>query len=404
MERQPQAMELDLIGQYYASIINPRQTGVFALTVYLKEVLNPQILQEAVNDLMRRLPFLNGRLKRGFLHYKYEGLTEPPQVKRESRESLFCDYYNRDSGHMIGIVCGDRHFTVRTTHSICDGRGLSKVTRALIVRYFELLGVEANHGDIMDCAQAFQGEEAENAYERFVNPSAKSNVERGIAKLKAYHPKSAKSAPQHVLTQVLDSGEMNEKAKAHGVTITAYLLAQIFCEVAKERDAKGDKRPITAMLPIDCRSFFPSKTLRSFVSSETITMPETEDFADMLQQISAQFQKINKDSIQADIDELQNLYHSTRYVPRVLKTWFMKVIARSESTEQTTGLSNLGRITLPQEIACRVDWMEFSISLEQDTPYFFSCVTHGNALAFTASFREEGRMLVDAVMSRLKSE
>lgn len=398
-----QTFELDLIGQYYASIINRRQYGVFALSVHLKEDINPPVLQQSVNDLMCRLPFLNGRLKRGFFHYKHEVLATPPQIKPASEEPLFCDYYNKGSGHMIDIVYGKRNFTVRTTHSICDGRGLSKITSALLVRYFECLGVKpADKGSIIDCSETFQPEEAENAFERFANrnPNQAGQKSKTFKKPKAYRSKFSKYAPQHILTKVFDGSKIKAAAKTYNATVSEYILAQIFRGIEKERDA--DKSPIVAMIPIDCRSFFPSKTLRSFVSSTAITMPETKDFAQMLQQISAQFLNINKDNVQAEINDFQNLYKAARYVPRLAKTWFMKMIARHESAGFTTGLSNLGLMKLPAEIENRVDYFEFPISLERDTPYFFSCVTARDALALTATFRDEGHGLVEDIMNNFE--
>ncbi|MDR0767374.1 MAG: hypothetical protein LBE57_02855 [Methanosarcinales archaeon] len=394
-------MELDLIGQYYASIINRKQSGVFALSAHLKEPIDPRILQQAVNDLMRRLPFLNGRLKRSFFHYKNEILTAPPQVKPAGAEPLFCNYYNRGSRHMLSIVYGERHFTVRTTHIICDGRSLSKIICAVLLRYYELLGVEADKSDIIDCSGHFQSEEAENAYGRFANPAAE--VEKSSPNVKAYRLKSSKSAPQKVLTKTFAGDKVKAAAKAHRATVTEYLSAQILSGIAKERNGKGDKRPVIIMIPIDGRSFFPCRTLRSFVSTSAIVMPETEDFSEMVRQVSAQFERINKESVQKDINELQNPYHSIRYVPRVLKVFVMKRFERSKYLSQTTGFSNLGLIKLPLEVESRVERLEFSISLEQDSSYFFSCATVGNTLAFTATFREEGRDVVETVMKRLES-
>ena len=81
-----------------------------------------------------------------------------------------------------------------------------------------------------------------------------------------------------------------------------------------------------------------------------------------------------------------------------VKTLFMKMLARSEAQYNTTGFSNIGLIKLSSEIESRVEHIEFIISLEHDAPYFFSCVTIGNALAITGTFRDEGRDVVEAVM------
>lgn len=161
-------MEIDVIGQYYTSINNSKQPGVFALSVYLKEEINPKILQQAANDLIHRLPFLNGRVKKSFFDYQYEFLRTLAKIEPDDQEPLFCDYYNKGDRHMIKIVYGRQHFTVKTTHSICDGRGLLRFTTSLIVRYFELLGLNADKGGVIDCNGKFATEEAEDASKRFM--------------------------------------------------------------------------------------------------------------------------------------------------------------------------------------------------------------------------------------------
>ena len=73
-------MELDPIGQYYASVITPKHPGQFMLSAYLNEVVDPNILQQSVNEVVCRLPFLSGRLKPKFFSYHHELLSSPPQV------------------------------------------------------------------------------------------------------------------------------------------------------------------------------------------------------------------------------------------------------------------------------------------------------------------------------------
>ena len=402
---QGQTMELDVVGQFYASIITRSQSCVFAISVHLKESVKPQILQQAVNDLMHRLPFLNVRLRRGFFHFKSEIMAKPPQIKPESEEPLFCDFFNRNSGHMIGVSYGERHFMVQTTHVVCDGRSLSKIASSILVRYFEILGEDVDKSHVVDCTESFQTEEAENAYERYVQHASIAAAEKTAPKIKAYRYKASKSAPQQAITQVFDANKVKEAAKAYNATITEYILFQIFKAIKDEQKSKGDNRPITSLIPVDCRSFFPSKSMRSFVSGTTITMPNTDVVSQNMQQIRSQlFEKINKDTVLKDISEIQNMYQSACYVPRILKTLFMKMFAYSEAVYNTTGFSNVGLVKLPAEIENRVERMEFFISLEQDAPYFFSCITVGNALALTGTFRGEGRIVAETVMKNLESQ
>ena len=415
-----QEMELDVVGQYYSSINTSKQSGVFALVVALKEPVQPQVLQQAADDLMRRLPFMNGRLKYGFFHYKYEILKDFAKIVPDNKEHLFSDYYNKGSRHMIRIVYGEKHFTVKTTHSICDGRGLSKFTKALIVRYFELLGLEVDKSDIIDCDGEFNPEEAEDAPKRFVSDlprkaegkllekekkkPVKKEEEKSQKKEKIYQTKYSKSSPRQIATKSYNADEIMRAANEYDVTVSEYILGHIFCAVAKERDDKGEKGKIIGDVPVDCRSFFPSKTLRSFVTSVDIVMPEEKDFSVMVKEMKEQFEGITKESVYEQLYEYQKMYHSVRFVPRVIKALYMRIITRAEATEASTGLSNLGVMKLPAEIESRIERMEFPIALEEDFPLFFSSVTVGNVLTLTAGFREEGRRIAHEVMRRLEKE
>ena len=440
MDVDKQEMKLDVIGQYYSSINTRKQSGVFALSVYIKESLQPEILQQAADDLMRRLPFMNGRLKYGFFHYKYEILKNFAKIVPYKEEHLFSDYYNKGSRHMIRIVYGEKHFTVKTTHSICDGRGLSKFTKALLVRYYELLGMKVDKGDIIDCNGAFDPEEAEDAPERFGKAFPKEEKEtctgdvnriltgvenksyKGAKKTnkelektlnkeekkpskedKVFQIKYSRSSPRRILTKSFDASEIRKAAKEYQASVSEYLMAHILRAVEQERDRTGGKRRIIGDLPIDCRSFFPSKTLRSFVTAVDIVMPEEKNFALMVKQIKEQFKEITKEKVQEQLCEYQEMYHATRFVPRAIKVLYMKRMTRFEARLASTGLSNLGVMKLPAEIESRIERMAFPIALEQDFPLFFSSVTVGNTLTLTGCFREEGRSIVEEVIDRLEN-
>jgi hypothetical protein len=67
--------------------------------------------------------FLSGRLHRGFFGYYHEILAEPPVIVPARNGHTFSTYFESGSGHVLRILYGDRHVTVETLHSICDGRG-----------------------------------------------------------------------------------------------------------------------------------------------------------------------------------------------------------------------------------------------------------------------------------------
>ena len=380
-------MVLDPVGLYYASIISETQPGNFSVSAYLHEKIEPQILQNAVNDLIRRLPFLSGRLHSGFFQYFHEILETPPQIVKADTVELFGEYYNEGDGHVLRVLYGERHFTVEGIHSIVDGCGLSKVVCAILVRYFELLGVSVSRSNIVNCADNVTAneakEEAEDAYHRYAN--AKKFPATKTENLNAYHHEGIKKIPARIISKTFELGEIKSAAKSQGATISEYLLAHVFMELAEERNAHGTESSITSMLPIDCRSFFPSKTFRSFVCNRTITMPETTDFSEMLKGIHSQFSDITADFVQKSINEVHNMRNKSKFVPLALKKKLIDRMGVLEESKLTTTFSNLGLIQLPSELRERVKNLEFAISTPEYMPYSFSCIAVGEALTLTVT-------------------
>ena len=394
-------IELDFLGQIYAYTMNKNHLGTFSISIHLKERIKPQILQQAINDLMKRLPFLNGRLQSDFLH---EVLPDPPLIELENTSSpIFTDYYNKGTGHVLRVLYGEQYFRIEATHTITDGRGLVKITSALLVRYFELMGVKVDKENIIDCTDSIQPEEMENAYERFAN-SKKADSKNKNPKITAYKHGHLRLSPTRVISKKFDLKKIKFNAETYNITISEYILAHILLAIAEERNASGSKKPISVEVPIDNRSFFPSKTVRNFVGNKKIVMPETENFSLMAQQIKSQFADIDVNFVQDTINEMQNAQKSLRLLPRIIQKFLIKMVSRQMTKTVTTMFSNLGLIRLPKEIEERIDMPEFLISPTEGLPYTFSCITLGNVLTLSITANLEGNDIIEKVFKGLEED
>jgi len=397
--------KLDPIGQYYAMLSSPKHPGQFMLSAYLTENIDTRILQQAVNDIMRRLPFLCGRLKPKFFCYCHELLPSPPKIAWMGDAYTFTDYYNKGEGHVLRVLYGQNSITLEAIHSVVDGRGLTKAMQALLVRYFEVLGFDFDKGDVIDCADSFLAEEWEDAYLRFYDPIPSKEKPRQSAEkyTPSYIYPAENPKPIGVILQSFNLSQIKQSAKTHGATVSEYLAAQIFFAIKKERDKRGDNKPITMMLPFDCRAFFPTPTLRSFVGGATIAMPETDDFSVMLADIRKQFAEITAKYTKDKINSFQDWINKWRLVPRVVKRWLLR---RNESKGgQTTTFSNIGKVSLPPEIEARVEKMAFIIDAwEEDMPVAFGGVTVGGTFTLAITLCTEADLLVSDIQKRLAQD
>ncbi len=400
-------MALDPVGLYYAAVTSRDHPATFSISAHLSEPVVPHALQEAVNDLMRRLPFLSGRLRRGFFEYYHELLADPPMVVPTRNGHTFSAYFETGTEHVLRILYGERHVAVEALHSICDGRGLTKVVSALLVRYFEILGIATDQAGLIDWSEAPRPQEAEDAFSRYADvkaTDAPTRLTTTSADRAAYHFDFSQPAPARFVTQKFNLTKVRSAAKRHDATIGEYVLAHIFRAIAHDRAARGRKEPITASVAVDCRRFFPSDTYRNFVSDKSIVMPETEDFAAMVAQLRRQFMQIDADLVHGDINASQKLRANTRFLPRVATKPIGRMLERSGLRGLTTTFSNLGLVRLPKPVEERVELLEFVFNGLPGSPYAFACIGVGDVLTLTTTVRVEDRGITERAAEGLEGQ
>lgn len=274
---------------------------------------------------------------------------------------------------------------------------------ALLVRYFEILGIATEQAGLIDWSAAPHPEEAEDAYARYADLKTTSARKIGTSgEGPAYQFDRSQPVPARFVTRKFDLARVRAAAKTYDATVSEYVLAHIFRAIAHDRAARGSSEPITAMVPIDCRSFFPTETYRNFVAEETIVMPETADLAMMVQQLSRQFARIDADLVRAEISANEKLRKNIRFLPRVAAKLIVKMVERSMNRGLTTAFTNLGLVELPGEVEERVEMLEFVVADAPGIPYRFACVTGGDALTLTTTMSVEDRGLTERAAEGLE--
>jgi len=386
------------MGGVYASTINQNSLGAFSISVHLKDSVDKQVLQQAVNDLVKRLPYLSGRLTSDL---QYEILSDSPKIMLDEIPVTFTDYYNHGQGHMLRILYGERHIRVEVTHIMTDGRGVASITRALMVRYFELLGIEMDKTGIIDCTKPMVSEESENAYERFANSEPVKRKPKK-PKIKAYKHEHLKTYKARIITKNFELEKIKKRAKAQELSISEYMLTHIFLAIAKERDESGNIKPITSNIPVDLRSFFPTPTVRNFIgSSPNIIIQEAGEFAEISTQIRSQFEAITKSYLQGQINEFEMSRKQLDSMPKWIRKLMLKFIMSQMYKETTTMFSNLGLVKFPKEIESRINYLDFNNSPIASLPYLFSCITFGKTLTLSITVTVEGEEIISQIFDSL---
>jgi len=405
---------LDPVAQFYVATLNDTCPGTFSISAHLKEDVNPIILQNAVNDLIDRLPFLNGNIKQSFFHVYNEMQVQPLQIENVNDFSTFGTCHKPGRDKLFRVYYNENGFKLETTHIVCDGRSLVKIMTALLARYFELLGVTVDKSGIIDCNGNIQDEELENAFEKYSSAMLPEEAKAAFTRYTAsqnsgkpkvvYQRRGFQPIDSRIITGKYDTEKIKTAAKRFNVTVTELITAYIFKVVAEEREEQKSTNPISLMLPIDFRTFFPSKTLTNFTQGKIIYMPESDDFSEILRQIKLQFEKITTAGVSDDIIGFNKIFSFIKFIPLPIKKRLLKLIKRSASAGNTTIFSNLGLVKLPAGIEERLDMLEFALCPETESEFYsFSCVTIGNTLALTVSTGVEGERIANKLLELINN-
>ena len=290
---------IDPVGEFHALIRDRNFPETYSITVYLKDAVDSHVLQQAVNDLAKRVPSINYAHRRTFFNVYHVSMPAPPQVMPVNKLPNTCSYYSADGTHLFRVLYSENSFTAEIMHSTCDGRALTEIVKALTVRYFELLPAGGDDGSsvsridksqVLDCDMPADPEESEDAWNRWFGKGAigggtvgdeRASTESkggGVSVKRAHLFECAELGDNVVSSLSFNLGELKSAAKERGASINEYLLTHIFMALSEQRAEESaadadNLLPLTCSIPIDCRSFFPSKTLQNFCITETIAMP-----------------------------------------------------------------------------------------------------------------------------------
>lgn len=304
-------------------------TGVFRLCCELREDVQPERLQLALEQVLEDFPHMKSSLRRGLFWYYLEQSGRPLHVVPEQNPP--CARLYRGSRSPLLEVSFWRHkINLDIFHVLADGVGAISFFQALIIRYLELLtpGAEA-------VRQPAISPEArgEDGFARYYEPgSGQYGTQR-----RAYCLKGARrrDGALTILEGVADVDQILRAAHTHSTTLTVYLCAVLIQAIREEMTERDLRRPVVLTIPVDLRSYFKTDTARNFFGIMRVFYDFSHGsgaFEEILETVAAQFQKeLTAERLGARMNALSGLQHQPllRAVPLVLKNQFSGFPGRS---------------------------------------------------------------------------
>lgn len=389
-ERKLRWLRLDNAAKIYPAARRQNWSNVFRMSATLKEPVDKDILQSALDVTVRRFPSIAARLRRGVFWYYLQQLDHAPKIKEESSYPLTRMSRDEIRRCAFRVIVYDKRIAVELFHSLTDGTGALVFLKSLVAEYLQQkyhVHIPAEHG-VLGRLEAPSEAELEDSFQKYggdVNASRKENTAWQVS-----------GTPEedgflHVTCFQLPVEEALKKAHEYGVSLTVFLSAAMMMALQtlqEERVPRRKKRkPIKLLIPVNLRSLFPSKTLRNFAMYTTPELLpalghyEFEEILRIVQhQMGAQITP-KQMSMKIATNVSSERIMAVKVMPLFIKNIVMKAIfdAVGECKSCLT-LSNLGAVKLPEIMYDYVQRMDFILGVQATAPYNCGCLSFGDRL------------------------
>ena len=389
-QRKLRWMRLDNAALIYPASRQRDWTNVFRLSATLKEEVDVQVLQSALDVTVRRFPSIAARLRRGLFWYYLEQLPQAPEIRQE----LSFPNARRSRGELrrcaLRVIVYNRRIAVEFFHSLTDGNGGMVFLKSLVAEYLQQkygILVPAEKG-VLDRLEAPSTAELEDSFQRCAGDVAASRREND-----AWHyiGTPEKDGFNNLTCFQLDVKKVIAKAHEYGVSLTAFLCAamlQALIELQAEQvRSRRHRKPLKVLIPVNLRKMFGSSTLRNFVLYTTPEIdPRLGDYTfqeicnivhhHMAMNITP---KIMRSMITTNVNDQRSPV--VRFVPLFIKNFVMKAVFNSVGEiKSCLSLSNLGAVDVPEIMKDYVTRMDFILSPQARFPHNCGCLSFGDTL------------------------
>ena len=382
---------LDNTAHLFPVIAGENMSNVYRISVTLTELVQPDILQQALNIVLPKMDGVHLRLRMGVFWYYFEENGKPaPKVREES--NFPCRYIQQNQNHsyMFRVTYYKYRINLEVFHVLTDGMGGINFLKELTYQYLRLAHPELKEkvGDSLNSGTSLNREDS------FLKNYKKSSA-KGYQTKKAYLLKGEHLGPGEfgVMHGYMQIPQLKEVCHRYGCSINEYLVSVYIWSVYTEcMKGMPSTSPIRVAVPVNLRPYFNSITTKNFfvmVSAEFHPTKEVYTFAEVL--------AIVRDNLRSQInrEHLEKLFSynvsnekllAARAVPLFLKNIAMKLVYTKSALANTTTITNLGNIGVDEEYRPYVEMFHAFLAMSMGQHLKGPICSDGSTLVFSFSF------------------
>ena len=351
--------KLDLSAIVYPTLQRKDFSSVYRLSVLLKEDIDPVLLQKALDMTLSRFPTYKVAIRKGLFWRYLEPNNRPgPFVMPDIKNPCMPMPFKANNRYLLRVYYYGRRISLEAHHCLGDGTGGMCVLQTLTAVYLGLLGHSITpSGFVLDIKSSPESEELEDAYMRYAN----ARVRPPRPGEKTYRVRGTKEPfyTLNIIDGIMSVREVMAVAKKYDATLTEYLNAVLLYALLQkqEHDMPFRFRPVKIAMPVNLRRFFPSKTLRNFI---TMVYPSIDPrlgdytFKEIVEQVHHYMRYyINDKFLRGDITTNAATQRNPviRIVPLFIKDFVVRTFyTKVQDKNSSAGLTNMGALKVPEDM------------------------------------------------------
>lgn len=345
--------KLDNTAHLFPSIAGESMTNVYRISVTLKEDIQKEKLQEALDLVLPKVDGFNLRLRKGVFWYYFEENGKPaPRVKEETKFPCRYIRQNKNRSYLFRVSYYRKKINLEVFHVLTDGMGGLTFLKELTYQYLRLVypNLRELAGDSLSQNMSLNREDS------FIK-NYKQSKKSGFERKKAYLIKQEKLPVGEfgVMHGRMPIPELKEVTHRYGVSINEYLVSvftwSVYTECLKQMPSK---RPIRVAVPVNLRPYFDSVTTKNFfimVSAEFHPLEKEYTFEEIVEVIKTSLRtQITKEHMEDLFSySVSNQVNAClRPIPLPIKNIAMKLVYNQSALANTTTITNVGNIQVEE--------------------------------------------------------
>ena len=392
--------KLDNTAHLFPVIAGEQMTNVYRISVTLKELVDPEILQQALDTLLPHFDGFNLRMRSGiFWNYLEENGKPAPRVVLESKFPCRFIRSNKTNSYLFRVSYYQYRINLEVFHVLTDGMGGFNFLKELVYQYLRL-----KHPEILEHTEDYLSSGTTLNREDSFLKNFKRPEKKVYKSQRAYLVKGDKlrNGELGVMHGYINVDELKKVSKSYGASINEYLVSTFIWSIYKEcLNGAPSKLPIRVAVPVNLRPYFNSTTTKNFfvmTSAEFHPVSETHVFEDVLNSVKESLRS------QMNAEHLEQIFSYNvanqmnpwlRAVPLPIKHIAMRYVYRQSALAQTSTITNVGNIVIDDIYKPYIDIFHAFLTISTGQHIKGTVCSYEGTLIFTFSYN-----LVDPSIQR----